>query len=281
MIMQSYLTKWSLTRRKIFVNCARRFAINYFHQPKDYNNKFRKSKPSSNWDLMIYSARKVFFERLADLHKGITWGDKLTDSRIHFEIISNYASKQPNSKLSIEEKHQLISQAKNRIKRLMNQQVIRKICQGKILEWSCHDRIEPTFFGHLEVYCSPDLVFRLDGKWHLVRFNFQAELNQPYLKLELCTMLLWSKGNQYMPKLEEKFIIHGLSFHNGKWDYRIIKPTQTDLQETKQLLEKDVHNMNLLQLEFYRYQDYDKLSLARSNLYCRRCPYKNNCPINN
>ena len=51
------------------------------------------------------------------------------------------------------------------------------------------------------------------------------------------------------------------------------------LQETKQLLEKDVHNINILFQEFYRSQDYNSLPLTKSKLYCKRCPYKTNCPI--
>ncbi|MEC7255800.1 MAG: hypothetical protein VXV76_04235, partial [Candidatus Thermoplasmatota archaeon] len=102
----------------------------------------------------------------------------------------------------------------------------------------------------------------------------------PYLDLELTSMLLWSKGNQYLPNLEDKFIIYGISFHNGKWHEKQFKPTQKILQETKQLLEKDVHQMNLLLIHFYRTKDIDALSLAKSKNYCKRCPYQTNCPIN-
>ena len=236
--MLSYLTKWSLTRRKIFTNCARRFGIKYFYRSHLSNKNVNGKTRQSSWDLMIKSARKVFFERLSDLHKGIVWSEKLVESKMRFEFISNLSSNRPNNKLSNEEKNRFIFTGIKRIKRLMNQVLIRKISQGKINEWSYHDRIKPVNIGHIEVYCSPDLVYRLDNKWHLVRINFQAELNQPYLKLELCSMLIWSKGNQYLPNLEDKFVIHGLSFRNGIWRHKIINPTQKDLQETKQLLER-------------------------------------------
>ncbi|MED5350070.1 MAG: hypothetical protein VYB50_01105, partial [Candidatus Thermoplasmatota archaeon] len=59
-----------------------------------------------------------------------------------------------------------------------------------------------------------------------------------------------------------------------------IKPNQRMLQETKQLLEKDVHQMNILQNELDRTDDIDALPLTNSNVYCKRCPYQANCPIN-
>ena len=60
-------------------------------------------------------------------------------------------------------------------------------------------------------------------------------------------MLLWSQGNQYLPNLADKFVIHGLSYSRGKWIHKKVIPNQQLLlQETKQLLEKDVHNFNLL-----------------------------------
>ena len=130
------------------------------------------------------------------------------------------------------------------------------------------------------MYCSPDIVYRSGSMWHLVRLNFQSEKNQPFLDLELATMLLWSKGNQYLPNLADKFVIHGISYSRGKWIHKKVIPNQQLLQETKQLLEKDVHNFNLLFQQFYRSNDYDSLPLTKSKLYCKRCPYKLKCPIN-
>ena len=113
-----------------------------------------------------------------------------------------------------------------------------------------------------------------------MRLNFQSEHRQPFQDLELRSMLLWSKGNQYLPSLDEKFVIHGLSWHKGKWLYNRLKPNQKLLQQTKQLLEKDVHHFNILAHEFYRSNDYDSLTLTKTKLYCNRCPYKINCLIN-
>ena len=53
-------------------------------------------------------------------------------------------------------------------------------------------------------------------------------------------------------------------FKMVKWHEKRFKPTQKILQETKQLLEKDVHQMNLLFTQFYRTKDIDALSLAKS-----------------
>ena len=278
-LMNSYLSEWSLTRRKIFTNCARRFAKQYFFIEKRTDFKKRNFPFVSSSDLMIKCTRCVLFELLTDLHKGVYWSDKVIISKMRFHVNVNISSK-IQQKISLKIKNQLILNGFRRLKKLMKQETLRKILDKSIKEWSFHDRVQSTKFGHLDVYCSPDIVYREGSVWHLVRINFQSEHKQPFLDLELCSMLLWSKGNQYLPNLNEKFVIHGLSWHKGKWFYKKIRPNQKLLQETKQLLEKDVHNFNILRQEFYRSKDYDSLPLAKTKLYCKRCPYKINCPVN-
>ena len=222
---------------------------------------------------MIESTRTVLFELLTDLHNGTIWTDKVLISKMRYAVnvglLSNRLSKIPTKR-----KNQMIIHGYKQIKKLMKQKILRKIADNSISEWSFYNRIKSTKFGHLDVYCSPDIVYRSGSMWHLVRLNFQSEHKQPFLDLELATMLLWSKGNQYLPNLAEKFAIHGISYSRGKWIHREVKPTQQLLQETKQLLEKDVHNFNLLFKQFYRSHNYDSLPLTKSKLYCKRCPYK-------
>ena len=278
-LMNRYLSEWSLTRRKTFTNCARRYAKQYFFVTKRGNYKGGSTTNISYFDLMIKCTRIVLFELLSDLHKGMHWKDKVIISKMRFHVNVNYLSNS-QQKIPSKKKNQLIIHGYRRIKGLMKQDVLRKIVDKSIKEWSFHHRVQSTRFGHLDVYCSPDIVYRQDSVWHLVRLNFQSEHRQPFQDLELCSMLLWSKGNQYLPSLDEKFVIHGLSWYKGKWLYNQVKPNQKLLQQTKQLLEKDVHHFNILAQEFYRSNDYDSLPLTKTKLYCNRCPYKINCPIN-
>jgi len=279
--MNYYLTHWSLTRRKVFANCARRFAISYIKNNSAQFPHKRRNKWRSPWDLMIQSTREVFFQWLSDLHKNTIWTNKTIYSNIRFKIITNLYTFNATKGADFERlRNQLTNQGYLRFKKLLRQDLIRRIIGGKIKEWSFHKRINPVKFGHLEVYCSPDIVFKLGKKWNLVRLNFQSERNQPYHDLELCTMLLWSRGNQYLPNLDNKFNVFGIYYHMGKWQQKHISPTQQLLQETKQLLEKDVHNMNLLLSDFNLTGDYDSLPLATSKRYCKRCPYKKKCPVN-
>ena len=277
--MTRYLTEWSLTRRKIFTNCARRFAIKYFSFNKRTTSRQNKTSFISYSDLMVRCTRIVLFELLNDLHKGVYWSNKVIVSKLRFQL-NVHISSRDKLNMSLKRKNRLILHAHKRIKKLMKQEILRKIAANSITEWSFHDRVQSTRFGHLNVYCSPDIVYRKGAVWHLVRLNFQAENKQPFLDLELCSMLLWSRGNHYLPNLEHKFVIHGLSWHRGKWYYKKIRPSQKLLQETKQLLEKDVHNFNVLYQEFYRSGNFDKLPLANTKLYCRRCPYQPKCPVN-
>ena len=277
--MNRYLPEWSLTRRRIFTNCARRFAKQYFFIQKSKQYDTNKNRFIAYSDLMIESTRTVLFELLTDLHNGTIWTDKVLISKMRYAVNVGLLSSR-RSKIPTKRKNQMIIHGYKRIKKLMKQKILRKIADNSISEWSFYNRIKSTKFGHLDVYCSPDIVYRSGSMWHLVRLNFQSEHKQPFLDLELATMLLWSKGNQYLPNLAEKFAIHGISYSRGKWIHREVKPTQQLLQETKQLLEKDVHNFNLLFKQFYRSHDYNSLPLTKSKLYCKRCPYKLNCPIN-
>jgi len=228
---------------------------------------------------MIKTSRDIFFQLLADLHRGVNWSDKLIQSRIRFELTSQLVSfSLTNERISNKKKNQLISGAFTRIKKLLKNSIITRIVDGAIKEWSFHERIKAVSFGHMKVYCSPDIVYRYKSKWHLVRLNFQSERIQPYVELELCSMLLWSKYNQYLPNIDEKFAIHGIFYTDGKWRNYSFMPSQKMLQESKQLLEKDVHNMNLLQIEFVKNLNPNKLALANSSNYCIRCPYKISCP---
>lgn len=271
-------TRWSLTRRKIFSNCARRYAIKYLY---NNNKKSIQNKNSyySPWDLMISTSRSIFFELLTDLHKGVRWSEKVIQSRIRFALTSQLISFGITDKnISIKKRNKLVLYAFIRIKKILCNSIINKIVDGTIKEWSFHDRIKPVMFGHIEAYCSPDIVYRHKSRWHLVRLNFQSEKKQPYVDLELCSMLLWSRYNQYLPNIEEKFAIHGLFYNNGKWRNYSILPSQKMLQESKQLLEKDAHNMNLLQIVYEKNMNLNELPFANSNKYCIRCPYKLSCP---
>ena len=279
--MPSNVTKWSLTRRKMFCNCPRRFAIKYLIGKSRETKKMYSTNWFSPWNLMIISTRQVFFQWLEDLHKGVVWTDKMLHSKIRLRIITNFyeIDSQKLHRSNFDTKI-LFSKGHARLKKLLRQPLIRKLARGEIKEWSYHERTRLVTFGHLEVYCSPDIVFRIGNKWHLVRLNFQSEIIQPYFDLELTTMLLWSKGNHYLPNLESKFNIYGIFYQQGKWYQKRIKPNQRMLQETKQLLEKDVHHMNILQNELDRTNGIDSLPLTNSPVYCKRCPYQTNCPVN-
>ena len=271
-------TRWSVTRRKVFTNCARRYAIKYIDNNRPYLGQ-NKVAYQSRWDLMIKTSRDVFFQLLADLHRGVNWSEKLIQSRVRFELTSQLVSfGLTGDRISNKQKNQLIASAFNRIKKILKKSIIARMVDNDIKEWSFHNRIKPVSFGHMEVYCSPDIVYRYKSKWHLVRLTVQSERNQPYNELELCSMLLWSKYNQYLPNIQEKFALHGLYYSDDKWRNYSIMPSQRMLQESKQLLEKDVHNMNLLQIEFMKNLNPNKLPLAKSHKYCIRCPYKLSCP---
>ena len=122
--MSNYLTKWSLTRRKIFTKCARRFAIKYLHADKKLDCMKVELSPVSDWDLMIKTTRATFFDLMRDAHQGKSWSENLIKSRLHFELITNLANSK-SIKITKLRKNYLLDLGVSRIKKLIKQKIIR------------------------------------------------------------------------------------------------------------------------------------------------------------
>ena len=124
--MIRYLPQWSLTRRKIFTNCARRFALQYFNRDKTKMVRSKKIQYIAHHDMMIKCTRIVFFELLSDLHRGVNWSDKLIISKMRFQI-NIHTPTNGNSKIGLEKKNLLIRNGYLRLKKLMKQEIPRRI----------------------------------------------------------------------------------------------------------------------------------------------------------
>ena len=156
----------------------------FFCPKSEKKHQSNKKRFVAYSDLMIKSTRTVLFELLTDLHNGTIWTDKVLISKMRFAVNVDLLSNR-QLKIPIKRKNQIIIHGYKQIKKLMKQKILRKIADNSISEWSFYNRIKSTKFGHLDVYCSPDIVYRSGSMWHLVRLNFQSENKQPFLDLEL------------------------------------------------------------------------------------------------
>ena len=94
-------------------------------------------------------------------------------------------------------------------------------------------------------------------------------------------MVNWSIENGNLPDLIDKFQVHVLKFRNGKWLYQKFIPNKNLLQQSKQLLEKDVIQMNNLVEKMGPMKNLYLIPLSNNPHFCKKCSFKKSCPAKN
>jgi len=219
-------------------------------------------------------------ERLEDLRNSVEWSEKMVSLKIKLSLKHEFGIERKNNLKSdkINLFNSLIKKSNSRIDALWDTDIIKKISTGQIKEWSCLDRSEFLPNGHLDIYCSPDITFKLQNKWHLVRIDFQGEKYPKYDDLESLSMVNWAKQKKYLPSLTDQFIVHTVKFIDGQWHHQRFTPNEDLLQQSKQLLEKDVEQMNKLVNRMGPLSDLSLVPLSSSVHYCKKCSCKSLCP---
>ena len=69
-----------------------------------------------------------------------------------------------------------------------------------------------------------------------------------------------------------------LKYRNSKWIYQRFSPSDILLQQSKQLLEKDVHQMNQLVNKLGPMMNLSIIPLSNNFEYCKKCNFKDSCP---
>ena len=175
----------------------------------------------------------------------------------------------------------LIHSAKNRINSLWNTNIFRRIISGQIKQWSCMDRKKFLSNVHIDIFCSPDISYKIQKRWHLLRIDFQGELRNPSDELESLAMVNWAKKNNFLPYVNSQYIVNTLKFINGKWIHNRYLPTDDLLQQSKQLLEKDVNEMNKLVGKMGPLLNLALIPLSNNRYICKKCSFKPSCPAKN
>jgi hypothetical protein len=80
-----------------------------------------------------------------------------------------------NSKKKNRELNRLINSAKDKIDSLWNTKIFKRIISNDIKQWSIMDRKIFYSDGHIDIFCSPDISYKIQNKWNLLRIDFQGE----------------------------------------------------------------------------------------------------------
>ena len=281
--MNQLQTMWSISRRKSLINCPREYVLRYSSNQTQYNKNNIKSNKKSLEDILVTCLREVMIERLEDQKNGIIWSKKMIliklKMSLEFEIGKKGLAKIKASLPKFFDN--LILSAKKQLELLWNTNIFRRISNSKIKRWSCLDRKKAAPNGHIDIYCSPDLVFQIQKKWNLLRIDFLGEKSNYFEDLEALAMVNWSIENGNLPDLIDKFRVHVLKFRNGKWLYQKFIPNKNLLQQSKQLLEKDVIQMNNLVEKMGPMKNLSLIPLSNNPHFCKKCSFKKSCPAKN
>lgn len=272
-------TMWSISRRKSLINCPRQYIMRYSHSQKNwkYHNNLIKH---SLKNLIIRASRKLMLERLEDHKNNLEWSSKmiLLKLKLYLKIeLEPERYELINSKKN-REHNRLINSAKDKIDSLWNTKIFKRIISNDIKQWSIMDRKIFYSDGHIDIFCSPDISYKIQNKWNLLRIDFQGETKNASNELECMSMVNWAKRNSFLPLVTEHYIVHTLRYVKGIWIHEKYYPTDEILQQSKQLLEKDVNQMNQLVKKLGPKIDLSQIPLTDNESNCKKCSFKPMCP---
>lgn len=272
-------TMWSISRRKSLLNCPRQYVMRYSRSQEKwkYSNNLVEL---SLTDLMIRSSRKLMLERLEDHKNGIEWSSRMVQLKLKLglKVEMNLERYEQVKRKESRYLNDLINSAKNKIDSLWNTEIFKRIISSEIRQWSVMDRKKFFSDGHIDIFCSPDICYKIQNKWNLVRIDFQGERKNASSELEGMAMVNWAKRNNFLPLVTEQYIVHTLKYIGGFWIHEKYFPSEEKLQQSKQLLEKDVNAMNNLVNKMGPLMDLSQIPLSNSQSNCNKCSFKQLCP---
>ena len=280
MIMNQLQTMWSISRRKSLINCPRQYILRYSRSQSFYNHD-KNIITHSLRDLVIRSSRKAMLERLEDLKNGLEWSNRMISLKIRLGVRAEINNERYQIIRNSYHLNNLIGTAKNKINSLWKTDIFKRIISGGIKQWSCMNRKKFFSNGHIDIFCSPDISYKIQNKWHLLRIDFQGETRNASSELEGIAMVNWAKKNKFLPSVTNQYVVNTLKYINGIWIHDKYLPDEELLQQSKQLLEKDVHEMNKLVKKMGPFLDLAQIPLSNRQSTCDKCPFKPSCPAKN
>ena len=150
-------------------------------------------------NLMLRAMKETLMDQLEDLHQnGKEWSQLLTKHQLYSNLkrrtnISMYDV----SNVRLES---LLKFAQNRYSRLWRTRILRQLCKNTHSQWYLFDRLEPVDIQGNQPFIAPDMVVRIQNKWHLFRFDMQSSAHSICHEEEANAMAIWAIQHNGFPQ---------------------------------------------------------------------------------
>lgn len=264
--------EWSRTRKNLFFKCPRAWYLRYGYK----SNSTRSRVPSFQrpWDLMLRAMKETLLDRLDDLKEGKEWSSLLVEVQLKSSLQSHLDGSV--HRVSEQTQNALLKFSQHRFRLLWRTRILQQLQKRRHAQWYVLDRSEPTQYGIRRLYVTPDLVIRIQNRWHLVRFDMQKSPPRVHDESEANVMVFWALNNDGFSAPGESYRLHTVGWRQGFWHCETFQPTSQSIKQSQQLLEQDMKAME--EISRYGMRNLSLLPLAKSKRTCTSCFYRKFCP---
>ncbi|RJU91151.1 MAG: hypothetical protein DWC08_06355 [Candidatus Poseidoniales archaeon] len=266
-------TEWSRTQKNLLLQCPRAWYMQYGKTNKQSSNH-RSLTSQRPWNLMLRAMKETLMDQLEDLHQGKEWSQLLTKHQLYSNLkrrtnISMYDV----SNVRLES---LLKFAQNRYSRLWRTRILRQLCKNTHSQWYLFDRLEPVDIQGNQLFIAPDMVVRIQNKWHLFRFDMQSSAHSICHEEEANAMAIWAIQHNEFPQNPISFKLHTIAWHQGYWHQKTYQPSEKSVSNCSILLSNDMNAMKSIRTAGNR--NPALLPLAQHYRTCQSCAFRTFCP---
>ncbi len=274
---------WSSSRINLLQRCPRSFVLRYgLAQLTSHHERgqilslaFQIQTP---WILLHQTIREVILDYVEDHANGSVWSDGLIRSRFRMDYQRAIQNRNhlidriqaQNSHTTFQKKqseqHLIDMGVEACIKLIKHASLQNLLGQGSI------ERIElttPVRYGKWKLYSAPDLIHKGPKGTSLIKLNLYGYPSRNDRERKAALTRLY--GNQ-----DSTVVLFSLKGRN--WFVNRITPLNNQLQESLNLVAKDVEHMESILSQVGRNNDLSLIPLADSYRSCMHCNVRFLCP---
>ncbi len=269
-------SEWSRTQKSLFLQCPRAWYLQYGETNKQFSNR-RNLSSQRPWNLMLRAIQDTMMDQLDDLHQGKEWSRML----IQHQLRSNLNENTKNSiyEISPRKRDALLKFANNRYAGLWRTRILRELKARKHPQWHTFDRREPVNIEGNLLFIAPDLVVRVQNKWHLFRFDMQSSRENICKEEEANAMAIWAIQHGGFHSSPSAFKLHTIGWLQGYWQQNTFEPSTSSVSQCQRLLTIDMKAMK--GLRDAGNHNLALIPLARHHRTCQTCAFRKSCPGGN
>ena len=223
---------------------------------------------------MLRAMKETLLDRLDDLKEGKEWSSLLVEVQLKSSLQSHLDGSV--HRVSEQTQNALLKFSQHRFRLLWRTRILQQLQKRRHAQWYVLDRSQPTQYGIRRLYVTPDLVIRIQNRWHLVRFDMQKSPPRVHDESEANVMVFWALNNDGFSAPGESYRLHTVGWRQGFWHCETFQPTSQSIKQSQQLLEQDMKAME--DIARYGMRNLSLLPLAKSKRTCTSCFYRKFCP---